>query len=87
MDYLKNDQTIAQIGVEIIHVRVEAETVDEVSVGFLLSRFFDHQADVGHLLRGQIQVRIGVEQIGNKTNPNKEKQCCLLSLSLALGRR
>ena len=81
--YLKDDETIAKIGVEIVHMWVEAETVDEVSIGLLLSRFFDHQADVGYFLRGQIQVRKRVEQIGDKTDVNKERQCPLFSPSWA----
>jgi hypothetical protein len=65
--YLKNDQTIAQIGIEIVHMGVHAQTVDEISIGLLLSRLFDHWTNVDHLFCRKIQVRKGVEEIGHET--------------------
>ena len=64
---MEDDQSIAEIGVEVIHVRFDTETVDEVSVGLLFSSFFDHRACVGHLFSGKIQRGIRVEQIGDET--------------------
>ena len=63
---LKDNQTITEIRIKIIHMRFKTETVDEVSVRLFFTSFFDDNAWISHLLCWQIQSGIRIEQIGHE---------------------
>ena len=68
---MKDDETILQVVVQIVDIRIDAHRVHPVAIGLLLARLLDNVLDDD--VFGRVQRRVSVEQIGHKANLHDNK--------------